>query len=38
MNVSLDLPIGKWRDLTIEELKEINRLVADSAKTHDNSE
>lgn len=38
MNVSLDLPVGKWRDLTAEELKEINRLVADSTKTHDNSD
>jgi 23S rRNA pseudouridine2604 synthase len=37
MNVSLDLPVGKWRDLTAEELKEINRLVTDSAKTHDNA-
>jgi 23S rRNA pseudouridine2604 synthase len=33
MNVSLDLPVGKWRDLTTKELKEINRLVADSSKT-----
>ena len=35
MNVSLDIPIGKWRDLTSDELKEINRLVSESAKTHD---
>jgi len=35
MNVSLDIPIGKWRDLTSNELKEINRLVSESAKTHD---
>ena len=34
MNVSLDVPIGKWRDLTTEELKEIHRLVADSSKTY----
>lgn len=34
MNVNLDIPIGKWRDLTSEELKEINRLVSDSSKTH----
>jgi len=33
MNISLDVPLGKWRDLTAEELKEINHLVADSAKT-----
>lgn len=35
MNVKLDIPIGKWRDLTTEELNEINRLVSDSSKTHD---
>ena len=35
MNVELDLPVGKWRDLTKQELKEINRLCADSAKTFD---
>ncbi len=34
MNITLDLPIGKWRALTDEELLEINRLVADSEKTH----
>ncbi len=34
MNVTLDIPVGKWRDLTSEELQEINRLVADSSKTH----
>jgi len=35
MNVTLDIPIGKWRDLTSNELKEINRLVSASAKTPD---
>lgn len=33
MNVKLDIPVGKWRDLTSEELREINRLVSDSSKT-----
>ncbi len=33
MNVNLDMPVGKWRDLTPEELKEINRLVSTSSKT-----
>jgi len=33
MNVTLDIPVGKWRDLTEEELKEIHTLVADSSKT-----
>ena len=30
MNVVLDVPIGKWRDLTSAELKEIHRLVSTS--------
>jgi len=34
MNVKLDIPVGKWRYLTAAELKEINRLVTDSSKTH----
>ena len=34
MNVTLDVPVGKWRDLTKEELKEIKHLVATSSKTH----
>lgn len=38
MNVSLeDLPIGKWRNLTAEELKTIYKLVADSIKTEEAS-
>lgn len=35
MNVQLDVPVGKWRDLTEEELREINRLVSTSSKTFD---
>ena len=35
MNVSLDIPVGKWRNLTENELKEIHNLVSISAKTHD---
>ena len=34
MNVKLDIPVGKWRDLTHAELDEIHRLVSESAKTH----
>lgn len=34
MNIVLDLPKGKWRDLTARELKEINRLIEGSVKTH----
>ena len=37
MNVELDLPIGKWRDLSKQELKEINRLCKDSSKTSEGS-
>lgn len=32
MNIDLDIPIGKWRHLTKQELKEINKLLADSSK------
>jgi len=34
MNVELDIPVGKWRNLTQNEMAEIHRLVADSNKTH----
>ncbi len=34
MNVKLDVPVGKWRDLTAGELTQINQLVSASAKTH----
>ncbi len=38
MNVTLgSLPEGKWRNLTRDELKAINRLVADSVKTEEAS-
>ncbi len=37
MNIPLDTPVGKWRHLTDKELKEINRLVSVSSKTHDSS-
>ncbi|WP_373057087.1 23S rRNA pseudouridine(2604) synthase RluF [Zunongwangia sp. H14] len=37
MNVSLDIPVGKWRDLTAEELKTINQMVDDSLKTEEAS-
>jgi len=35
MNVKLDMSVGEWRDITKEELAEINRLVSDSTKTHE---
>lgn len=34
MNVSLDVPVGKWRYLKDKEIQEINRLVKESKKTH----
>jgi 23S rRNA pseudouridine2604 synthase len=33
MNIHLDMPVGKWRDLSNKELKTIKDLVQDSAKT-----
>ena len=35
MNVNLDMPVGKWRYFSSQELDEINRLVENSAKTFD---
>ena len=32
MNISLDMPSGKWRYFTDAELKELNKLLADSSK------
>lgn len=32
LNIKLDLPIGKWRDLTEEEVNELKALVSDSDK------
>ncbi|GAA5038324.1 pseudouridine synthase [Marivirga lumbricoides] len=35
MNINLDVPLGQWRYLTEEELQQINEMVSDSSKTHD---
>ena len=35
MNIKLDMPIGKWRNLTDTELETLNALISDSSKTHD---
>jgi len=35
MNVNLDVPVGKWRELSKAELTEIRRLVSTSSKTQD---
>ncbi|MDY8138590.1 23S rRNA pseudouridine(2604) synthase RluF [Aquimarina sp. 2201CG5-10] len=37
MNVTLDVPVGQWRDLTAQELKVINTDVGDSSKTQEAS-
>ena len=34
MNIKLDVPVGQWRELTPKEMKEINRLISNSSKTH----
>ena len=38
MNVDLDLPSGKWRYLTKEEMNGINKLVESSLKTEEASQ
>ncbi|MCE6990093.1 23S rRNA pseudouridine(2604) synthase RluF [Dyadobacter sp. CY323] len=39
MNVTMEnLPVGKWRDLTEEEMKEINAAVESSTKTEEGSQ
>ena len=35
MNIKLDLPIGKWRNLTEVEMTEMNKLLGDSEKVAD---
>lgn len=35
MNIKLDTPLGKWRDLTPEELSELNMMLDSSSKTFD---
>ncbi len=35
MNITLDIPFGEWRDLTSNELRKLNAMLEDSAKTVD---
>lgn len=35
MNITLDVPEGQYRHFTEQELKELNRLIEHSSKTHD---
>ena len=37
MNITLDVPVGKWRYFTEEELQHINKDVGDSSKTEEAS-
>jgi 23S rRNA pseudouridine2604 synthase len=37
MNIKLDIPVGEFRELTKEELKELNVLIEDSTKTYSES-
>jgi 23S rRNA pseudouridine2604 synthase len=34
MNIKLDMPVGEFRELTKEELKELNVLIKDSTKSY----
>jgi 23S rRNA pseudouridine2604 synthase len=35
LNIKLDLPVGKWRDLTEDELSTLNKMLEGSSKTFD---
>ena len=37
MNISLDIPVGKYRDITDTELTELNRLIGESIMTEEGS-
>jgi len=37
MNITLDMPLGTYRELTAQELEELNRLTASSTKQFDNA-
>lgn len=37
MNISLDVPVGKYREITKAEMDELNRLIGDSVKTEEGS-
>ena len=37
MNISLDVPVGKYRDITKAEMDELNRLISESTKTEEGS-
>src|SRR5690554_7514696 len=37
VNISLDVPVGKYREITKAELDELYRLIGDSTKTEEGS-
>jgi 23S rRNA pseudouridine2604 synthase len=37
INISLDIPMGRYRDLTDAEIKELNELIEPSSKTEEAS-
>ena len=37
INISLDIPVGRYRDLTTAEIKELNQLIEPSSKTEEAS-
>ena len=37
INISLDIPVGRYRDLTDTEIKQLNELIAPSSKTEEAS-
>ncbi|SFJ37450.1 23S rRNA pseudouridine(2604) synthase RluF [Myroides guanonis] len=37
INISLDVPVGRYRELTVNELDELNKLIAPSLKTEEAS-
>lgn len=37
INISLDVPVGKYRDITKAEMDELNRLIGESTKTEEGS-
>jgi len=37
INISLDIPVGRYRDLTDQEIKDMNQLIEPSSKTEEAS-
>lgn len=37
INISLDIPVGRYRDLTVDEIKQLNKLIEPSSKTEEAS-